>query len=147
MFMYTARVCVHELFQNTKPGLQAQLVWFCFVVAESGHAEHCAAAPRENVLPLHASQVPSPSLSLYVPGAHPTQFPTVPVYPALHTIQSELPAADDDDSGQASHCAAPGTDENVFSGHSVHGSKSLSGLLNLPGAHRVHCVAIPACNV
>jgi len=88
--MYTACACVHVLFENTKPVWQAQLVWFCFAVAESGHAEHCAAAARENVLPPHALHAPSPSLSLYVPGAHPAHFPSVPVYPIPHTKKQNV---------------------------------------------------------
>ena len=62
-------------------------------------------------------------------------------------MQRELPTADDENGGQASQRGAPGTDENVFSGHRVHAPKIMSGLLNLPGAHRVHCMATLACNV
>lgn len=62
-------------------------------------------------------------------------------------MQRELPTADDENGGQTSQRGAPGTDENVFSGHRVHASKSMPGLLNLPGAHRVHCIAMPTRNV
>jgi hypothetical protein len=44
--------------------------------------------------------------------------------------------------GHGAHRAAPGTAENVFSGQSVHGVNSMSGLLNLPGAHSVHCLPV-----
>jgi hypothetical protein len=50
-------------------------------------------------------------------------------------VQRELPTADDENGGQMSHVHAPGTAENVFSGHRVHGMKSMSRLLNFPGAH------------
>jgi len=49
---------------------------------------------------------------------------------------------DDENGGHRSHSAAPGRAENVFSGHSVQGVKNMSGLLNLPGAHSVHCLPV-----
>jgi hypothetical protein len=49
---------------------------------------------------------------------------------------------DEEYGGHGVHCAAPKTAENVFSGHNVQLVKSISGLLNLPGAHRMHCVPI-----
>jgi len=60
-------------------------------------------------------------------------------------VHHELPITDEEKGGHAAHRAAPGTAENVFSGHRVHGVKSISGLLNLPGAHRVHCVPAHTC--
>jgi hypothetical protein len=62
-------------------------------------------------------------------------------------VHLELPETEPEYGGHGSHCAAPATDENVFCGHSVHGEKNISGLLNLPGAHLVHCVAPLACNI
>jgi hypothetical protein len=40
-------------FENTNAVLHVQLVWLSVVTPDSGHGEHCAAAVRENVLPLH----------------------------------------------------------------------------------------------
>ena len=62
-------------------------------------------------------------------------------------MQRELPAADAENGGHASHRAAPGVDENVSCRQGVHALKIMSGLLNLPGAHRVHCMTMLACNV
>jgi hypothetical protein len=42
------------------------------------------------------------------------------------------------------HRPAPGLDEKVFSGQTVHREKIISGLLNLPAGHRWHCGAVPS---
>jgi len=42
------------------------------------------------------------------------------------------------------HRPDPGLDENVFSGQAVHREKIISGLLNLPAGHRLHCGAVPS---
>ena len=71
--------------KNTKAVLHEQLVCCCFVIAESGHGEHCAAFVREYVLLVQVLHAPSPALALNVPGVHPTHFPTDLVYAAAHT--------------------------------------------------------------
>ena len=150
-FMYTACVCAHVSFENSKPGLHAQLPWFCFAVAENGHVEHCAAAARENVLPLQAMHVPSPSVSLYVPDAHPTQFPSVPVYPLPHTKkQNVLFSPEIMPSMHGRHCPSPvvvklalqkhellpGTDVLVLL-HASHAAAPVA-FLYVPTAHALH---------
>jgi hypothetical protein len=102
--------------------------------------------------PVQFEHPPVPSQFLYVPAEHGVHGPpSGPVYPTGHThpklyssrrhaskVHLELPFADDESGGQGRHCTAPGTAENVFSGHGVHGTK-MSELLNLPGAHFMHC--------
>jgi hypothetical protein len=142
---------VHVLFKNAKPGLQAQLVWSCFAVAESGQAEHCAAAARENVLLPHALHVASPFVSLYVPGAHPTHFPSVPVYPIPHTKkQNVLFSPEIMPSMHGRHCPSavvvklalqkhellPGTDVVVLL-HASHAASPVA-FLYVPAAHALH---------
>ena len=80
--MYSASVGVHVSLKNTKPALQAQLVWFCFVVDVSGHVLQFTAAVLENVLLEHASHAASPANAFTLPAAHATHFPAPLVYPA-----------------------------------------------------------------
>jgi hypothetical protein len=60
-------------------------------------------------------------------------------------VHRELPITDEEKGGHAAHSDAPGVAEKVLFGHSEHGVKNMSGLLNLPGAHSVHCVAAHTC--